>query len=60
MPEFVVAGKRMEKNDRRSVPPNFIKDFSVVTAQVFHGRDYMSNDARNWWSAGLPARPLGC
>ena len=33
MPEFVVAGKRMEKNDRRAAPANFIEDLGVVAAQ---------------------------
>ena len=48
----------MEKNDRRAVPPNFIRNLGVVTAQAFHGRDYMSNEAWNWWSAGRPG-PAG-
>src|SRR5260221_6819482 len=37
-PEFVMTRKRMEKNDRRALPPNFIEDFRIVAAQAFHGR----------------------
>lgn len=36
IPEFVIARKRMEKNDRRAVSANFIKNVGVVTAQAFH------------------------
>ena len=36
MPEFVMRRKRMEQNDRRSAPANFIEDLRVVAAQAFH------------------------
>jgi len=30
-PEFVIGGKRMKQNDRRTIPENPINNFSVTT-----------------------------
>jgi hypothetical protein len=57
MPEFVVAGKRMEKNDGRATPANFIEDIGVIAAQVFHGRRlYVERDEE---FVGKPDVPAG-
>jgi hypothetical protein len=56
MPEFAVTGKRMEKNDRRTVPANFIGDLGVVAAQALHKKRLEHRVERG---AKLAPRPSG-
>ena len=39
IPKFMIAGKRVKKDDRRTISPDFINDFRVVAAQSFHELD---------------------
>ena len=58
IPEFAMTWKRMEKNDRRAVSPNFIEDLGVVAAQAFHGRRLYVEVEDGLVESGLPRRRL--